>query len=373
MLLDTIRESLALFRRASIINRRCLWPTIGILFFLVGSAHHALAEQSDREPKRVLLLYHSLPTNLVYAKAIRAELERQMANSLELYDAPLLPASNENAEDRYADYLHAHFRDHRLDLVVAIGARAMTVFRRYRSRVASSTALLAVMDEHSIVRYHLAANETSVGSSTDLAASVENILQVLPKTANIAVVIGNSVGEKYWLKRMRMAFAPYAARVSFTWFNDLSLDDMWNHAATLPPRSAIFFYSLVIDDTGVMHQEDVVFSKLRAVANAPIFTWHDPYFGDGIVGGPLISVQDRTRKIADVTLRILRGETPSQIVMPSVEFGVPKFDWREMQRWGIGEDRLPPGSAVYYRDPTAWQQYHWQIVSIAGRYWYKRC
>jgi C4-dicarboxylate-specific signal transduction histidine kinase len=53
-------------------------------------------------------------------------------------------------------------------------------------------------------------------------------------------------------------------------------------------------------------------------------------------------------------------------MIPSVAFGVPKFDWREMQRWGIGEDRLPPGSTVYYRDPSAWQQYRWQILSIAG-------
>jgi C4-dicarboxylate-specific signal transduction histidine kinase len=37
-----------------------------------------------------------------------------------------------------------------------------------------------------------------------------------------------------------------------------------------------------------------------------------------------------------------------------------------MQRWGIGEDRLPPGSTVYYREPTAWRQYSWQIVSVAG-------
>jgi C4-dicarboxylate-specific signal transduction histidine kinase len=109
-----------------------------------------------------------------------------------------------------------------------------------------------------------------------------------------------------------------------------------------------------------------VFSKLRAVANAPIFTWYDAYFGNGIVGGPLINVQERTRKITNVAMRILRGETPSQIVMPSVAFGVPKFDWREMQRWGISEDRLPEGSTVHYRDPTAWERYRWQIVIIAG-------
>jgi hypothetical protein len=143
MLLDTIRESLVVFtrrleffRRAPIIARQCICSTIGLLFLLAGSAHHAFAVESDRESKRVLLLYHSFPTNLVYAKTIRAELERQMSGPLELYDAPLMPASNESAEERYADYLDAHFRDHRPDLVVAIGGGAMTVFRRYRNRVA---------------------------------------------------------------------------------------------------------------------------------------------------------------------------------------------------------------------------------------------
>ena len=366
MLLDTIRESLAFLSRARIINRRCICSTIAILLCFVGSAQLASAEESDGEPKRVLLLYHSLPTNLVYAKTIRAELERQMPDSLEIYDAPLLPASNESAEDRYPDYLHAHFRDQRLDLVVAIGARATALFRRYRDQVFPSTALLALMDEHEIARSKLTANEAAVGSSTNFTAIVENILHVLPETNNVAVVIGNSRGEKYWLEQMRTASAPFASRVSFTWFNDLSVDDMLNHAAMLPPRSAIFFYSLVMDDTGAARQEDLVFSKLRAVANAPIFTWYDAYFGRGIVGGPLISVQERTRKIANVAGRILQGEPPSQIVMPSVALGAPKFDWREMQRWGIGEDRLPPESTVYYRDPTAWQQYRWQIVSIAG-------
>jgi hypothetical protein len=332
----------------------------------VGSAHPAFTEQSARDSKRVLLLYYSRPTNLIYAKTIRAELERQMSDSLELYDASLLPATNEDVEGRYADYLRARFRDQRLDLVIAIGARAMTLIRRYRNPVVSSTALLALMDEQEIARSDLIANEAVAGSSTNFTAIVENILQVLPETTHVAVVVGNSRGEKYRLEQMRTAFAPFTARLSFTWFNDLSVDDMLNHAATLPSRSAIFFYSLVIDGTGAVHQEEVVFGKLRAVANSPIFTWYDAYFGNGIVGGPLISVQDRTQKIANVAVRILQGEAPSQIIMPSVAFGVPKFDWREMQRWGIGEDRLPLGSAVFYRAPTAWRQYRWQIVSTAG-------
>jgi hypothetical protein len=158
-----------------------------------------------------------------------------MPNSLELYDAPLLPAFDESAEDQYADYLHTRFRDQRLDLVVAIGARAMTVFRRYRNAVVSSTALLALMDEHQVARYNLTANEGAVASSTNFGVIFKNILQVLPETTNVAVVIGNSFGEKYWLQQMRIAFAPFASRVSFTWFNDFSVDDMLKHVTMLPP------------------------------------------------------------------------------------------------------------------------------------------
>jgi signal transduction histidine kinase len=40
----------------------------------------------------------------------------------------------------------------------------------------------------------------------------------------------------------------------------------------------------------------------------------------------------------------------------------PTYDWRELRRWGISEDRLPPGSVVLFRQPTAWQRYRWHVV-----------
>jgi C4-dicarboxylate-specific signal transduction histidine kinase len=37
-----------------------------------------------------------------------------------------------------------------------------------------------------------------------------------------------------------------------------------------------------------------------------------------------------------------------------------------MQRWGISESRLPPGSEIFFRDPTAWDQYRSQILAICA-------
>lgn len=56
---------------------------------------------------------------------------------------------------------------------------------------------------------------------------------------------------------------------------------------------------------------------------------------------------------------------PSTVDPPSVLFGPPAYDSRELQRWGVSEARLPAGSIVHFRQPTIWDQYRWPIVAVA--------
>jgi C4-dicarboxylate-specific signal transduction histidine kinase len=87
--------------------------------------------------------------------------------------------------------------------------------------------------------------------------------------------------------------------------------------------------------------------------------------GRGIVGGPLMQTKALGQQGADAALRILKGEKPSTLDPPSVLFGTPAYDSRELQRWGISEARLPPGSVVLFGQPTIWEQYRWLIVAVA--------
>jgi len=41
---------------------------------------------------------------------------------------------------------------------------------------------------------------------------------------------------------------------------------------------------------------------------------------------------------------------------------VPMFDWRELRRWNISPQRLPPGSIVRFKETTYWEQYHKLIL-----------
>jgi signal transduction histidine kinase len=44
----------------------------------------------------------------------------------------------------------------------------------------------------------------------------------------------------------------------------------------------------------------------------------------------------------------------------------PIFNWLQMQRWGVSESDLPPGSEVRFREPGLWERYRWQILSVAA-------
>ena len=82
--------------------------------------------------------------------------------------------------------------------------------------------------------------------------------------------------------------------------------------------------------------------RLHEVANAPLFGYSASEFGLGPIGGRLYQDSEVGADGARTAIRILRGESPG--ASPQVLRRAPVFDWRELQRWGISEARLPAGS-----------------------------
>jgi signal transduction histidine kinase len=337
-----------------------LLSTVVFLFAMTGAALS--------EPKRVLLL-HSFGRNFApwneYARDFREELGRQSPQPINLYEASLASALYEDVEEApFIDYLRALFVNRPLDLIAAIGGPAVNFMQRHRHELFSSTpAVYVAVERRRISLGALTANDTVVAVANDFPADVESILRLLPETTNIAVVLGSSPLEKYWAKELHRDFERFEGRVAFTWFEELSLEEMLRRAATLPPHSAIFFGLLLVDAAGVAHEEGTAIARLHAVANAPMFTHSDTFFGQGTVGGELTTVTDVGRQAASVVVRIIAGEAPGTIETPPIASGTPKFDWRELQRWNINESRLPAGSEVYFRVPSMWEQYRPQVTA----------
>jgi PAS domain S-box-containing protein len=83
--------------------------------------------------------------------------------------------------------------------------------------------------------------------------------------------------------------------------------------------------------------------------------------GVGMIGGYVWTLEADATKLAQIVQRVANGERPEDIPIENAP-ETPMFDWRQLQRWGIDEDRLPPGSVIRFREFTAWQKYKWRIV-----------
>jgi hypothetical protein len=81
-----------------------------------------------------------------------------------------------------------------------------------------------------------------------------------------------------------------------------------------------------VDAAGVAHEGGLALRSLHAVANAPIFSFQEAFFGEDTVGGPMHSIGESSRKTVDATIRILGGEKPGNIKIEPIGFASPKYD-----------------------------------------------
>src|SRR5687768_17198698 len=82
-------------------------------------------------------------------------------------------------------------------------------------------------------------NATFVGEEFDLKGLVEDMLQLVPETNHVVVILGATPLERYWTEEFQRAFEPFTGRVNFTYVNDLSFDQMLDLVSKLPPRSFV--------------------------------------------------------------------------------------------------------------------------------------
>ena len=332
----------------------------------------ARMEPAAANPRHVLMVHafgHPYSPWSDMAGSFRAELIKKSPEPINLHEVSLDTARAHDPQDEgpFVEYIRAFLSGRKLDLIVPVGAPAAFFMQRYRPQLFPKTPMLIMgADKRRIPDATLTANDAVVLLALDLPAYLENILRLRPETTDVAVVVGNSPVERYWTSELRRDFQPLAKRANITWFNDLTFNEMLAHAAAMPPQSAVFYFLLSEDAAGVTYSQDRALEKFREVAAAPIFGMGDYELGRGIVGGPLMQTQALGQQAAEVALRILKGEAPSGINPPSVLFGAPMYDWRELRRWGISEARLPPGSIVQFREPTVWEQYRWQIILTAA-------
>ena len=339
-------------------------PIISITLALMACAAAAQAA-----PRRVLLLYSYERefSHRTFARLFRTELVQTSPEPVDFVELTLqtVRASRTESDPAVLDDLRATLAGRRLDLVVTLGGPAARLAQKNRDQLFSDTPLLiAAADSRFVEGQPLAANQTALTVRNDPTRMLESMLELLPETRTIVVIIGASRLEQFWLEEVQRAFRPFEKRVQFIWTNTLSFAELVQRCATLPGNSAILYGIWSLDAAGVPQIEEHVLDAIHAAANAPMFGLHSHQLGHGIVGGALLSLEDISRDTATVALRLLDGEPAANIPPRTFVASTAIFDARELRRWRIMERRLQPGSIVRFRETGS--QYRGATVTAAA-------
>ena len=332
-----------------------------------------LASSGEAAVRQVVLLQSFERGNLVldqFTAMLRRQLGEHSTEPLTFTEFVVNPAGfSEPPEQAMVEFLRAAFAGRpKPDLIITTGGPAAVFARKHRPQLFPDSPLLYAAVDQRFLGEGFTGLETAVAVANDPSGNFAEILRLFPATENVFVVLGAGPLSRLWRSEFEREAGQFRDRLRFIWPGGMSYAAILQQASSLPAHSAIFFHpAFEVDADGATYSTERVLADLRARANAPLFSSQSAELGLGVVGGTLVHVENLSRATADVVLRILGGTAPALIKATIHQPGPPMFDWRELRRWGISEDRLPAGSAVLFREPGVWERYRWAIVgSVAA-------
>jgi len=328
---------------------------------------------AGESPPRRILIVHSFGREIApYAAGIalfRRELALRLPEKVVFIETALDAGRiiGPAEQSAFAAYLRERFADPVPDLIVSVAGPAAQFLVRWRDAIFPGVPLMmTAVDTRVVPRAALRPGDAVVATRIDVRRTFDALLRLLPDTGSIAVVLGTTPLERYWHQQLQQDTAFLAGRVDFVWLDGLSLPQIKQRVATLPPRSAVYFGLLVVDGDGVPHEGLQALSELRQVANAPIFSIFESELGLGVVGGPYISQSLSGSETARLALQQLAIGPRAGVHEVSIGMDTVAYDARELRRWRIDAARLLPGGELRFQPVSPWTQYRAAILAATG-------
>lgn len=205
-----------------------------------------------------------------------------------------------------------------------------------------------------------------VAGRLDMEGTLALAMRLHPDVRKVFVVTGASRFDQSLEAMAREALHHFESQVELSYLSGLPMNELIHRVSNLTEDALVFYVSVFQDGNGRAFNSPDALALIARKANAPIYSISETYIGSGIVGGHLVSHSKQGARTAQVALRILAGEKPDEVEDTGGSDNERIFDARELKRWGISEENLPPGSDVRHRDFSIWETYRWQIVGIVS-------
>jgi two-component system, cell cycle sensor histidine kinase and response regulator CckA len=333
------------------------------------------AKEGTNPPKRVLILYSFDNEEGIYGgldRALRSELRSQARDPLELYTEylDLIRFPSATHPKVLVKLLKLKFSGQKPDLIVPVSHAALRFLLGEGKELFPGTPIVALFNvkrlddwKQEIGKESAGRSITGVASADEPARTLDLALRLQPDTKQVVIVVGSSPVEKYWLEQLKQDFSAYNRAPAVTYLTDLPMNELLRRVAGLPPHTVILSTFYFEDGSGQFFLPEEALDLITRAASDPVYGIYSTYIGHGVVGGRMTDPEKLGRQIAALAGRVLNGESTANLPVVVDNSAQDMVDWRQLQRWGISEKRLPASAVELFREPSVWERYRYYIVA----------
>lgn len=323
------------------------------------------AANPEGERRRFLVLHDShsaLPANMAMTAGMTSVFEAALPDGFDVYaeyrDGERFAGPEQDR--RFAEEVFLKYSDLPLDAIVALGPGSLAFAATTAASFAPEVPVIfgAVMQEQ-IGRTDLPSNFTGVTADFDLAGTVQLARMLQPGATKVVVLSGSAPFDRRWGAVAQDVLADIRdIRVDHV--SGLTIEGFQRFAADVAADSILIILTIFEDAAGERFLPRDSAARIAARASAPVYGVYSSYVGHGVLGGVFSTFETIGAAAARLALQAL--ERPEAAVRSMAAPVSAVVDWRQIRRFGLDANLLPPDAVTLFREVGTWERYRLQIL-----------
>jgi hypothetical protein len=239
--------------------------------------------------------------------------------------------------------------------VVADGALPFAFLRKFRDELfPTATVLYCNMPRPGPELLAECPDCSGIPAVYGVRQTVDMVFTLRPETSMLVAIMDGSSRSLRLRQLVESAMEPYTNRaaVLFPGYEPgddggLNMDGLKDVVSSVPKNGALLLLGFASDSDGLVVEELALLKQLTELCDAPVYVLSEDLFGNGVLGGVVISAKALGREAGRMIKASLHGEKMGEMLSKEID-PVRMVDLTVLAQFGIPVELLPEGTVAVH-------------------------
>ena len=307
------------------------------------------------------------PGNQTMTRGFRERLAESLPGKVAIYQENLDLArfSIPDYHEHRFQWLQQKYQGKQFNVVVACGLTSIKLATQYREEFWPEARIIGLRSKP---RQEMLPGEAAylalLTVKLDVAGTLDAARTLMPGASRLVVVVGaKSVYtgmNELVLHEAKAAAARHGLAMES--LAGLPLAETCHRLSLLPRDVIVLYGSVNLEGEGRACSPREAMWELSRASEVPIFGLSKSLLGHGMTGGVMLRPEVMGQELADMTAEALAAPPGKALASRESRAQATLFDWRELQRFGLSQERLPEGATIRFPPPSLWKAYRNSVL-----------